>query len=875
MIDPNAIPIPKANPDEVETAGRALKTDGTEISDAGHDIHSTWQRLRGAYIAPEAEQLFAATRPVQDAGDAFKGEVTTVGDALISFAGEVRPIIGRLQSLKTQAQNFRNEIAGDDDWRKDEDKVDEHNRLNDDVLAAVAQYQEAERRCANKITGIFGGTQFVSADQRPGNGQRAYGLGEAPKGVETPWAKPQEHDKPWYQDAWDGVWDFGSDIVVGAADLVGLHGENGWVWEDDATWLGNLGGNWMNALRNTAGLVGLHGENGWVWEEDSHFWSNLGNNWKEMAHSFVPWREWDDRPGYVITQGVLNVGSVALGGAGLVRAGFKLFRRGDSGGDTDVTRGDANGDGRIDSGELGNVDQTPTTRDLQNQLNQLDFDNQDLADLQRQLDQAEDLRDHQPAPVTPDGQGDTDPGGSRDGGHQPADNGRDPLPDTGTPDADRPGDGRPDGSLPDTDRPDATAPDVDRPGDGRPDGSPPDADGPGADRPDATAPDADRPGGGRPDDSSPDVDRPGDGRPDGSLPDSDAPGADRPDATAPDVDRPGDGRPDGSLPDADGPGADRPDTDAPGTDGPGDGRPDGSLPDADAPGDGQGDTAPDTDGQNGEGQNGQGQNGQSPYSPEELQQRLENAGKLEDSLRRAGLSDEEIEGLRGDEPREGDAWQRAYSAIRQQFPGSVQDRMHADAVRWAADGAEGNPREFAHRYEYFKARFDEVRRELDAARLAGENELTKKQVPVAAADRMGDLNLTDEINADMAEVRRARPDGGVRIDPDASGDALEQAVRDNAGRIDMGSESSAAYHAHKHYKELPESERTGDMIRDYLDSAERTIREGEVWRRQTMDNGSEQLIIRRDVGGTVMEAIIYVKPDGSTVMASYGSAKVK
>ncbi|SEF44232.1 hypothetical protein SAMN04489712_10135, partial [Thermomonospora echinospora] len=417
VIDPGAIPIPKADPDAVETAGRALGGDGTAIAGTGHDIHTGWQRLRGAYEAPEAPQLFAATQPVETTGNAFRDEVATVGGALVSFAGEIRPIIGRLQSLKTSAQNFRNGIAGDDDWREDEDKVTEHNKLNNDVLAAVAQYQDAERRCANKITAIFGGTHFVPADGNPGQGQQGYGLGQAPTDVETPWAKPQEHDKPWYQDVWDGVWDFGEGIITDLADLVGLHGANGWVWEEDSDWTDNLQGNWMQVVRDVSGLIGLHGENGWVWEEDSHYWSNLGHNWKEVVHSFVPWREWDDRPGYVITQSVLNIGSLLIG-VGEVKLALKLLKRGDVDAPRPRDRGDADGDGRLDHDELDTPGQdAPTTRDLQDRLDQLDFDTQDLDNLQDQLDQAADLREHEPAHVGGNDRPDTDGGGHDVGGH--------------------------------------------------------------------------------------------------------------------------------------------------------------------------------------------------------------------------------------------------------------------------------------------------------------------------------------------------------------------------------------------------------------------------------------------------------------------------
>ncbi|MFI0482193.1 hypothetical protein [Actinomadura sp. 9N215] len=447
VIDPNAIPIPKADPDAVEDAGRALKNDGTAIAQTGDDIHSAWQGLDAFYTAPHEQQLFAATAPIATAGHAFKSDVTTVGDALVAFAGEIRPLIGRLQGLKGHAQQFRSKIAGDGDWRKDEDKVNEHNQLNDDVLAALAQYQEAERDCANKITGVFGGTRFIPGDGDPKAGEKGYGLGDVPEGIETPWAKPQEYDAPWYEDAWNGVKDFGMGLVKDIADLAGLHGENGWVWEGDSHFWSNLGNNWKGVLEDTAGLVGLHGENGWVWEEDSHFWSNLGNNWKEVAHAFVPWREWGDRPGYVITNSVLNIATL--------RGVTKLLKRGkgdgDGGGDGDGDgqSGDRDGDGRLDNDEVG-LNQNPTTQDLQNQLNDMDVD---TGDLQNSLDDMDDLQDapeREPAHVGgndqdgQDGDGADRPTGSQGDDGPGADAGTKQEGDApGGPDADDPNPGDP------------------------------------------------------------------------------------------------------------------------------------------------------------------------------------------------------------------------------------------------------------------------------------------------------------------------------------------------------------------------------------------------------------------------------------------------
>ncbi|GAA2071281.1 hypothetical protein GCM10009780_03210 [Actinomadura alba] len=428
MIDPGAIPIPQVKPNAVEAAGRALKTDGANIAETGSDIHSGWQGLAAFYRAPEAARLFAATRPVRQAGEDLDRAATTAGDALITFADEVRPIVQRLNNLHADATRFRGEIAGDEDWRGDEDKIERHNILIGAVEHAVAQYQAAERTCANKITAIFGGTRFVAAGSAPpGAGELAYGGTYTPEDNPTPWGSPQQHDKPWYQDAWDGVYDFGSGIVTDLGGLTGLYGENGWVWAGGewGDWWGNAKDSWVGMGKGLAGLAGFYGPDGWGWQG----WGNTWNNWKEVGHAFVPWREYGDRPGYVWTQSLLNIGSCFLGGAGLIKGGAQALSRIGRKADVDapeidLTRPDADLNLPNTPG-----DRMPTTQDIRDAFDDLDFDNVSL-DLDRALDDADRLDDRQPVHV---GGRDENSGGN---GHEPdtgssGSDGRDTEPSSG------------------------------------------------------------------------------------------------------------------------------------------------------------------------------------------------------------------------------------------------------------------------------------------------------------------------------------------------------------------------------------------------------------------------------------------------------------
>lgn len=144
----------------------------------------------------------------------------------------------------------------------------------------------------------------------------------------TSWASPQEHDAPWWVDVGAAVGDFVLGGIQDTAGMFGLyHDERGWGADSWGAWRSNLGEYWGQTLATPAYLLGLYnGENlvGSVGE----WGTNLATTWGEVAHSVVPWREWDTRPGYVITTAALNLGGIALdiasvaGGTALSATGY-------------------------------------------------------------------------------------------------------------------------------------------------------------------------------------------------------------------------------------------------------------------------------------------------------------------------------------------------------------------------------------------------------------------------------------------------------------------------------------------------------------------------------------------------------------------------
>ncbi|MEU0353643.1 hypothetical protein ABZ302_43685, partial [Streptomyces sp. NPDC006237] len=129
MIQPEKIPQFTGNLEQLETDYADLKKDAGHVREAGGDIHSRFQGLSAFYHAPEAEQLFATTKPVKEKADAFADDLEKVSGALSSYATEIRPLVAKLKQLKADAAAFVSSVKDDDEWEYDEDKVDEHNKL--------------------------------------------------------------------------------------------------------------------------------------------------------------------------------------------------------------------------------------------------------------------------------------------------------------------------------------------------------------------------------------------------------------------------------------------------------------------------------------------------------------------------------------------------------------------------------------------------------------------------------------------------------------------------------------------------------------------------------------------------------------------------
>ncbi|KIZ14735.1 hypothetical protein SNA_31285, partial [Streptomyces natalensis ATCC 27448] len=177
------------------------KKEAGAIRDKGADVHSSFQGLRAYYSAPEAEQLFASTKPVATKAHHFADELEKVGAALDTFAAEVRPLVARLHKLEGAASHFVADIKQDEDWQYDPVKVAVNKQLIQEVSATVQAFWAAEVAAANKITALVShGTHWTLGDGTKKKGGHTYGLTkEAMSSAgDTPWGKVVDQKRHWY-----------------------------------------------------------------------------------------------------------------------------------------------------------------------------------------------------------------------------------------------------------------------------------------------------------------------------------------------------------------------------------------------------------------------------------------------------------------------------------------------------------------------------------------------------------------------------------------------------------------------------------------------------------------------------------------------------
>ncbi|MGY5126089.1 hypothetical protein [Streptomyces nigrescens] len=212
-VDPAEVPVFTGDLDLLETKVKALSHGGSRVETIGSDVHKSFGGLAAFYKAPEAEQLFGVTKPVERTAHDLSEDMRVISRALGTYAREITPLIDQLKQLKQDAAAFRAKEAAEDDWSEDGDLVDENLNRRNKIAEVWAAFQEAERDCHAKIIALVPGGKAlhtIDASHKTGYGYDAEALKQSKS---LPWGDAVEESVPWWQ-VWEHAYDFGKGVVV-------------------------------------------------------------------------------------------------------------------------------------------------------------------------------------------------------------------------------------------------------------------------------------------------------------------------------------------------------------------------------------------------------------------------------------------------------------------------------------------------------------------------------------------------------------------------------------------------------------------------------------------------------------------------------------
>lgn len=322
-VDLAGIPVFTGDLALLDTKVTALAKSGEAISTAAGDVHSSFGGLQAFYKAPEADQLFATTKPVADRGHSLKSDLATITGALSTYSDEAHPLVEKLKELKRDAGAFLVKANADDKWREDGDLIDENRHRHDEIIETWTAFQNVERACHNKIVALVGGP-LLKVDDGSGKehtyGYDADALKQA-KGL--PWGDPVEESKPWWhlhEHALDFAKGFVIDGVVGTVKGLGtLVGTDGWESTKQAwTGLGKL------ATGLALGNPYMGGALFWSVPEDKlpSWLRDSRAAVKETGKALLAWDQWGENPSRAAGAVTFNVvTTVFTGGTGGAASG--------------------------------------------------------------------------------------------------------------------------------------------------------------------------------------------------------------------------------------------------------------------------------------------------------------------------------------------------------------------------------------------------------------------------------------------------------------------------------------------------------------------------------------------------------------------------
>ncbi|KOU64622.1 hypothetical protein ADK96_20680 [Streptomyces sp. IGB124] len=302
---------------------KLISSGGATVSTKASDVHTSFGGLQAFYQAPEADQLFATTKPVSDLGLKLSSDMCTIAGALGTYSRDAAPVIKKLENLKAEAAAFREKTDKDSKWREDGDLIDENLDRRNEIAEVWAEFQEVERAAYAKIVALVGGKPLRVNDGSNAKDMYGYDAEAMKQSKSLPWGDAVEESIPAWQ-IWEHAWEFGKGIVVDGIwgtlkGLGGLVGLQGWdVFKQSWTGLAKLGTGLAISTIPGVGPLFLAAPDDKLpsWLRDSR------TAMKETGKALLAWDQWGSNPSRAAGAVTFNVvTTIFTGGAGGAASG--------------------------------------------------------------------------------------------------------------------------------------------------------------------------------------------------------------------------------------------------------------------------------------------------------------------------------------------------------------------------------------------------------------------------------------------------------------------------------------------------------------------------------------------------------------------------
>ncbi|MBT2545079.1 hypothetical protein J7E99_31360, partial [Streptomyces sp. ISL-44] len=296
----------------------AISSGGATVSTKASDVHASFGGLQAFYQAPEADQLFATTKPVSDLGLKLSSDMCTIAGALGTYSRDAAPVIKKLENLRAEAQAFREKTDKDKKWREDGDLIDENLDRRNEIAEVWEEFHNVEKACHAKIVALVGGKPLKTDDGSHGEGMYGYDAEALKQSKSLPWGDAVEESIPGWQ-FWEHGWEFTKGFFVDGVwgtlkGLGGLVGLQGWdTFKQSWTGLAKLSTGLGIAMMPGVGPLFMAIPD----DKLPSYLRESRNAMKETGKALLAWDQWGSNPGRAAGAVTFNViTTIATGGTG-------------------------------------------------------------------------------------------------------------------------------------------------------------------------------------------------------------------------------------------------------------------------------------------------------------------------------------------------------------------------------------------------------------------------------------------------------------------------------------------------------------------------------------------------------------------------------